>query len=349
MPPLPCPTNEQLLAFNEGRADDALLDQISEHLEACETCVDRLENLPAGKLAERLRRSVQFLFEDASSNNQSAREADSPHLRESLLDSETPVQVAEFLSSSYFHLGFDRYQLLALIGSGRWATVYLASNENHESVAVKIPRRELLPTEDHQKIFLKDANLSRALNHPNIVPVVDFGFWQTDIPFVGSRFIGGPTLKTFAKTKQRISADSLRVAITQIAAALQHAHHNNVIHRHLHPNNIHFDTSKEKLQIKVGDFAVHHDGRYFFDLLQPVQQPNPFESREVIYNDPEYIDHRSDIFALGKVLKLLLQKTDGLSEKETAHWKMVQQTCCCPRRRDRFQSVHEFFAALGDC
>lgn len=323
-----CPTEEELQAFNQGYVDEDALQQISQHIDDCEHCLTRLELMPAGTLAENLRKSLTL----------SAADVDSA-------ESSSEIDWSKFEPSRYRQLGFDCYELLGLLGNSRLGTCYLAAKEEceseMESFALKIPFVEKLTSPDHVKLFLKDADAARSLEHPNILKVADSGFWQEGVPFIATPYLNEPSLKRVAKTSRLADEQLLRCLFLQICIAIQHAHEQGIIHRHLTPNNIFLKPGRT---IVVTDFCIHYDGYYQFDLTEPILDPDPFVSPESANNNPEFIDHRTDIYALGKILKLLLRLTDEIDDAKLFHWQKIQAKCTRPRRRDRFQSVQQLVA-----
>lgn len=302
--------------------------QIVQHLGDCEHCLLRLEMMPAGTLAEGLRRSLGLEAEEINS-----------------AESGSDINWSEFKPSNYQQLGFDRYELLGLLGESQLAICYLATNEKRLPFALKIPFVEKLNSPDHVNLFLRDATMAYSLTHQSIVKPADFGLWQERLPFVATPLLNVPSLKQIAKTSRFADEKILSHLYLQICTAIHYAHSQGVIHRHLTPHNIFL---KPDLSVLVADFCLHYDGRYQFDLTQPLLDPDPFVSPESANNNPDFIDHRSDIFALGKILKLLLRLTDNREESSQVRWKKIHVKCTRPRRRDRYQSVEEILDAVKE-
>ena len=81
------------------------------------------------------------------------------------------------------------YDILDEIGRGGMAVVYEAGGPDGRAVAIKVPHRERLQTQEDVETYLTEARVLASLDHPNIVPVYDVG--QTDeFPcFIVSKFI----------------------------------------------------------------------------------------------------------------------------------------------------------------
>jgi serine/threonine protein kinase len=69
-----------------------------------------------------------------------------------------------------------RYRLLRRLGSGGMATVWMARDERlGRDVAVKVLSDVLAGDERYARRFEREARVAAGLNHPGLVPVLDFG------------------------------------------------------------------------------------------------------------------------------------------------------------------------------
>ena len=130
----------------------------------------------------------------------------------------------------------DQFHIVDYIGSGGMACVFKAYQPNLDRyVAVKV----LLADHARNPIFLKrfsqEARAVAKLVHPNILQIHDFGD-QENIPYIVMEYVGGGTLKDRLKTPLPV-AEAVN-CILQVAAGLDCAHRNNIIHRDVKPANI---------------------------------------------------------------------------------------------------------------
>src|SRR5437867_13243875 len=79
-------------------------------------------------------------------------------------------------------LQIGHYHLLRLIGSGGMGEVYLAEDPRiHRQVAIKVVRSEVAPypngstVTEAARLFQREARAIAALDHPNILPLFDYG------------------------------------------------------------------------------------------------------------------------------------------------------------------------------
>ncbi|MFI5210232.1 MAG: serine/threonine-protein kinase, partial [Gemmatimonadales bacterium] len=210
------------------------------------------------------------------------------------------------------HALSDRYQIERELGAGGMATVYLAHDLKHDrEVAVKVLKPDLAAVLGTER-FLSEIKTTAALQHPNILPLFDSGRTggqadgrTDDFLFYVMPYVEGESLRDrLDRDKQLSIAEAVRIA-TEIASALDYAHHHKVIHRDIKPENI-----------------LLHDGRAVvadFGIALAVQEAGGARLTETgiavgtpYYMSPEQsmaerdIDGRTDIYALGCVLYEML-------------------------------------------
>ncbi|MEM7799012.1 MAG: protein kinase [Chloroflexota bacterium] len=189
-----------------------------------------------------------------------------------------------------------RYKVIKFIGEGGAGQVYHALDESVErDVAIK-----LLTTDAHDQRFRfkREAKLLAKLDHPNIVPIYDFGE-QDGWPFIVMRFIPGGTLHDLLKSKRLSYAEIVEI-IDQISEAIDFAHGKEIVHRDIKPANILFDDLGRPL---IADFGLSK-------IFTSDTGPNPTQNKIVgtpNYMSPEQgrgqkLDKLTDIYSLGIIL-----------------------------------------------
>ncbi len=190
-----------------------------------------------------------------------------------------------------------QYRIVEQIGQGGMATVYRAYQPALDRyVAVKV----LPPTHAKQpgfsERFRREAKAIANLNHPNILPVYDSGR-EGAYSFIVMRYVeGAHTLKEVMEAP--LDPSQITGLIGQVAAALDHAHQQGVIHRDVKPGNVLMD----------GDWALLTD----FGLAKMAEASVKLTGTGVGVGTPAYmspeqgqglpVDHRTDIYALGIIL-----------------------------------------------
>ena len=195
-----------------------------------------------------------------------------------------------------------RYKIKSELGRSGMATVYRAFDPiSNREVAIKILPRQMLDNLVTRARFKREIKLIASLEHPSIVPVYDVGGEDNHQPYFVMRYMSGGSLSDMIK-KGRFSLRDAALVIERLAAALDHAHSQGVIHRDIKPDNVLFDASNNPY---ISDFGV---AKFTESLVSSTNQ-------EVIgtpaYLSPEQalgedVDHRADIYGLGAMLYEML-------------------------------------------
>ena len=128
------------------------------------------------------------------------------------------------------------YCLLQHIGKGGFADVYLGKHIYLDSMAaIKVLHADLLENEAEK--FRVEAKTLVGLNHQNIVRVLDFGIDRA-IPFLVMEYVPNGTLRKQHARGTQVPLPTIVSYVKQIAAALQYAHNQKLIHRDVKPENI---------------------------------------------------------------------------------------------------------------
>ena len=142
------------------------------------------------------------------------------------------------------------YRLLSLLGSGGMSAVYLAEDLSvRRQVAIKVIRSEsaINPVDDTAKeaahLFRHEANAVAMLDHPNILPLFDYGEENLQgekltymvMPFRQEGSLADWLRKTDGS--RWLTIQNVAFLIHQAASALQYAHDHYIIHRDVKPSN----------------------------------------------------------------------------------------------------------------
>ncbi len=202
-----------------------------------------------------------------------------------------------------------RYRILKPLDEGGMGTVYLAEHVLiHRRVAIKILHAELAADVDVVERFMNEAKAAGTLGHPNIVESTDMGFTRNDIPYIVFEYLEGTLLADeIFRVKGLTVRRSLRIA-NQIASALDAAHNAGIIHRDLKSENVFLTDKMEQTDhVKVLDFGISRFQEVESDSARrgEVMGTPEFMAPEQI-SDPENVDKRCDVYALGVVLYEML-------------------------------------------
>jgi len=189
------------------------------------------------------------------------------------------------------------YPIRGRIGSGGMSTVYLGIDpRSGRPVAVKLMASFLLQDTKFTARFKREVNLLRNFDHPNIVPVLDFGEHE-DSPYIVMPYMRQGTLQDRLQKGPLSMTEAARI-IGAIARALTYAHEHGVIHRDVKPSNILLDDDGN---IMLSDFGFASWQEASLTLTGSGMVGTPaFMSPEQCRGDE--VDARTDQYALGVVL-----------------------------------------------
>ena len=196
------------------------------------------------------------------------------------------------------HLGrvVAGYRIEERIGRGGMGLVYRAEHLNlRRRAAIKIIAPELADAPGFRERFNREARIAAALQHPNIVTVYDAGE-EDGLLYLAMQYIEGSDLSTVLRSQGRLRPYRALDVCRQVAAALDAAHSQGLIHRDVKPANV----------LIEGRTAFLTD----FGLTKRIEgsQTQLTKAGDVVgtihYVAPEqieggHVDARTDIYSLG--------------------------------------------------
>jgi len=158
----------------------------------------------------------------------------------------------------------DRYEILAVINAGGMGRVYRATQRSLDrAVAVKVIEPLVLDGMDGDDLtvrFMREARLASALNHPNVVSILDFGRAGTAVNaplFLAMELLTGPSLQNVLESGVALPAARVADILRQVLAALGEAHALGITHRDIKPSNIVLEARRgDADHVKVIDFGI---------------------------------------------------------------------------------------------
>jgi beta-lactam-binding protein with PASTA domain/tRNA A-37 threonylcarbamoyl transferase component Bud32 len=145
-----------------------------------------------------------------------------------------------------------RYRLVAAIGTGASAQVFLADDTTlRRRVAVKVLHPALATDEAFLRRFRAEARAAAALSHPNVMAVYDWG--EDDGPYLVLEHLGGGSLRALLDRGARLSISQALVVGLEAARALDAAHRRGFVHRDIKPANLLFG---EDGRLRIADFGL---------------------------------------------------------------------------------------------
>ena len=292
---------------------------------------------------------------------------------------ETPRNPNEPLLPGTEILG-GRYIVERKLGEGGMGVVVAA---RHKALGRRDAIKFLLPQlVTHPEImarFEREAISVAKLTSPHVARVYDSNFANASEPYIAMEYLDGRDLKSVLRGGPLPIEDAVDYLL-QVCHALAEAHENGIVHRDLKPANL-FETKPKNGSpiIKVLDFGIAkvldadpvtditvEDGKGGFLGTSPYMSPEHLKGAKKV-------DARTDIWALGVIayelltckkpfhgltkLDLISKIIDKDEHPEPPHKyrrelppaiEMVIGRCLAKERNARYQTVHEFEAALRE-
>src|SRR5437016_260382 len=202
------------------------------------------------------------------------------------------------------------YRIIRQVGYGGMSTVFLAEDINlGRDVAVKVFWPRPGETKDFLRRFSREARVLAQIDHPNIVPVYDYGE-QNGQAYLVMPYMSGGSLKDMLKVRHILPpAEAIRLT-TEALNALQYAHERGLIHRDIKPGNMLFKSDGKLMLCDFGLVKVISPETEGKSPFETASETGPVISGTPEYMPPEQINGQptfgSDIYSIGIVLYEML-------------------------------------------
>ena len=201
-----------------------------------------------------------------------------------------------------FHQMQDVYELIGLIGEGRYGRVHLAIHKilNVPRAIKIINKRSISDTKAHVK-FLNEINVLKIVDHPNIIKLYEFFEDACNFYLVTDYLTGGELLDFIIKNKI-ISEHETAKYIRQVLESISYLHSKNIVHRDIKLENLVFESTEPESLLKLIDFGTSV-------IRNPLHK---MKSRKgtLAYLAPEVFkgkyNEKCDIWSIGVIMYILL-------------------------------------------
>lgn len=222
-----------------------------------------------------------------------------------------PGQDADGAPQVRFHADTDRFEARSTVAKGGMGSILdVFDHRMQRQVAMKVLHQDLLHRQGELEIFVREAQITGQLDHPNIVPVHDMSR-DVEPPWFAMKLVQGQSL---AARFRRLGAgklpgveieDFIKVMI-KVCDAVAFAHSRGVLHLDLKPHNIMVGSHG---QVYVMDWGIAVRGERGPDgRLRPIEAKKGLRGT-LAYMAPEQarrglagVDERADVYGLGAVL-----------------------------------------------
>ncbi len=198
------------------------------------------------------------------------------------------------------------YVIERQLGAGGMGAVYLARREpDGLSVALKLMHEDVAEKLEARKRFLREARATMALDHDNVVKIIET-FESEGRPVIVMEHLKGQPLSSVLEARGKLSVRDASQIFLRVVSAVGSAHALGLVHRDLKPDNV--LVLDEEPYVKVLDFGIAKMRKgYALEESSALTRTGMLVGTP-FYMSPEQafgektIDHRADIWTLGLML-----------------------------------------------
>jgi serine/threonine-protein kinase len=197
---------------------------------------------------------------------------------------------------------FGRYKVAEELGRGAMGVVYRAQDPTiGRQVAIKVINERYLASvgveaEEYFERFRREAEVAGSLSHRGIVKIYDLG-----PNYIVMELVEGQTLATLMHGRAKQHLSTVLEIVSQVAAALDHAHGKGIVHRDVKPANVMIEADGT---VKVMDFGLARIDSSTLTAAGEILGSASYMAPELIVGRPA--SPQSDLFSLGVVAYELL-------------------------------------------
>lgn len=288
------------------------------------------------------------VFLQASCPSDAALRAEVTALLDALADAGSRYDSPVVTSDPLLDRQLGPYRILRRLGAGGMGAVYLAARADDQFrrlVAVKAIRPDLLD-EHTRRRFENERHTLAALEHPNIVRLLDGGTTDDGIPYLVMDYVEGQPIDRFCRDRGLSIAERLDLFLP-LCAAVHYAHQNLVVHRDLKPANVLVTPAgiPKLLDFGIAKLLRPEYAAGSIGLTRTMAQPMTLEyaSPEQILGQP--VTTASDIYVLGVVLFTLLTGRHPFDALTNSSYELERAICetepCKPSEAAPAELAHQ--------
>jgi len=231
-PSTPCLTEEEVIAFSDGRLEASRISAVHLHLDLCDVC--------------------QLLLSEAAHSLATAN-------TDPLFEQEGPAWNTTFQAGAVVG---QRYTICRFIARGGMGEVYEAFDRDlQERVALKTVTSTACDSPSAVRRLKGEVQLARRVSHPNVCRIYDFGTHVmaetgAQISFLTMEFVEGETLGARLRLAGALPIPEARRLGRQLLLGLGAAHDAGVLHRDFKSDNVMLKGANGRACALISDFGL---------------------------------------------------------------------------------------------
>lgn len=197
---------------------------------------------------------------------------------------------------------FAGYRIEAVAGRGGMGIVYRATEvDRGRTVALKLIAVKGASDSAFRERLERESELLASIDHPNVITFYEAGEADGQL-FIAMRYVEGPDLRSLITEHGRLAPEQAARIVAQVAAGLDAAHANGLVHRDVTPANVLIERRDGMERAYLSDFGLTKN----VNLATKITRSGDWVGT-LDYVAPEQIegrrvDARTDVYALGGVL-----------------------------------------------
>jgi eukaryotic-like serine/threonine-protein kinase len=263
----------------------------------------------------------------------------------------------------------EGYTLLKHLGEGGFGDVYLARNQkNQEEIALKILLPKMQQNEYIVNLFLREIENTKALSHPNIVTLRDYGKSE-ELFYFTLDYCNKGSVTDLMRQTSTLPIKEAAAIILQTLHGLEYAHTapipnvktadgsyttgQGLVHRDIKPANLFLHQIGDTTLVKIGDYGISkafdQAGLSGLSMSGTMAGTPYFMSRPQLINF-KYAKPEVDIWATAACFYYMLTDTypRDFTDPSKDPFRLVLETSAVPIRQ-RNPSIPKPLAEVIDC
>jgi serine/threonine protein kinase len=294
-----CPTDQSMRDFLAGSLSQAEEQALSQHVEQCSNCRQRIDTLVSASDSDVAR--VLRAGSNVSAQETVLRQV-MDHVANLPQGSKSEELRLDFLDPPTTPDGIGRlepYEVTGVVAKGGMGVVLRAVDTAlHRSVAIKVVAPQLAGDATARRRFAREARATALIENPHVVPIYAFGEVR-GLPYLVMPLVHGESLEERVRRAGPLPLEDILRIGAEVAEGLEAAHVQGLVHRDVKPANILIESPSGK--VRLTDFGLARaldDPRLTASgyLAGTPQYMSPEQARG------EAVDPRADLFSLGGVL-----------------------------------------------